>query len=78
MQQPDGTIYFHACPPLPADENGVVAERPDKRDENIQTFRGDRVTGITSEGMGVKCLTSDKLQEPAWITTLKARIEKEE
>ena len=33
--QLDGTLYFHACPPLPPDENAVVAERPNKRDENI-------------------------------------------
>jgi hypothetical protein len=76
-QQPDSTIYHHACPPLPPDENGVVAERPDKRDENFRTVRGERLAGIKSEGMGVKCLTSDSLTEPPWITALNARIAKE-
>jgi hypothetical protein len=34
-QQRDGSTYHHACPPLPPDDNGVEAERPDKRDESI-------------------------------------------
>ncbi len=44
--QPDGTLYFHACPPvrgprafLPADHPdfyaGDIRERFDKRDENL-------------------------------------------
>jgi hypothetical protein len=33
--QNDGSIYFHACPPLPPDKNGVQVEQPNKRDENL-------------------------------------------
>lgn len=31
--QPDGMLYFHACPPV-VDASGQLRERPDKRDEN--------------------------------------------
>ena len=55
--QRDGSLYMHACPPLPPDKNGVEAERPNKRDENVVTGRNDRTMGIRLEGAGVKCLT---------------------
>lgn len=76
--QPDGTVYHHACPPLRPDKHGVEAERTNKRDENVVYGRGDRIIGIRSEGAGVQCLSSAKVVEPAWITALKKRIEKEE
>jgi hypothetical protein len=76
--QRDGSLYFHACPPLPPDDNGIEAERPNKRDENIATHRTGRLLGIRLEGAGVKCISDAAIVEPAWITTMKKRIAKEE
>lgn len=77
-QQPDGAIYFHACPPLPPDKNGVTAERPDKRDENLSSVARQGAGTIRSEGSGVTCLSDEHIAEPAWITRMKARAAKEE
>lgn len=30
----DGMTYFHSCPPI-VDQDNVMSERPDKRDENV-------------------------------------------
>jgi len=41
---PDGTRYFHACPPLPAFGGAPSRPRPDARNENIdraKVRRGD-------------------------------------
>lgn len=76
--QRDGVLYFHACGPLPPDKDGVQAERPDKRDENVVTDRQRTVTGIKSEGAGVVCLTDARLEEPIWISTLYKNIEAQE
>lgn len=72
----DGISYAHACGPLPATKKEPTRERPDKRDENQAVERGGRVTGIRSEGKGVKCLSNSKLKEPQWITKLKREIDK--
>lgn len=75
---PEGGIYHHVCSPLLPDQNGVEAERTDLRDENVAVSARGRVTGIQSEGAGVKCLTDPKLTEPAWITAMNKRIAEEE
>lgn len=75
---PQGLTYSHACPPLPRDKHGAVREREDKRDETIAHDRYGRLSGIKAEGAGVKCLTSPRLIEPAWITQVKLQAEKEQ
>lgn len=74
----DGGPYAHVCGPLPPDKNGVQAERPDKRDENMVVNGAGKLSGIRSEGAGVTCLTDGRLEEPRWISTLHKRIAKEE
>jgi len=74
----DGTVYMHACPPLPPDERGIEPERENKRDETIGTARGNLTPGIRSEGAGVTPVSHKQLSEPAWITRLKKQIAKEE
>lgn len=76
--QADGSIYFHACPPLPPDKKGNVPDRADWRDENLARPRHIRVPWIKSEGHGVKCLTDSRLSEPAWITAMKRSAAEEE
>lgn len=77
---PSGTVYFHACPPLPMQPKKPfdVIEREDKRDENLAHDRYGRLTGIVSEGKGVECLTNKTLKEQPWLTRLRARAEKEQ
>lgn len=77
-QQQDGTLYFHACGPMPPNKDGVQIERPDKRDENIAVNQLGRVMGIKTEGQGVECLTDAKLEQPIWLTQLQAKAAKEE
>lgn len=74
----DGSLYHHACPPLPPTKQGNEPERENKRDENIAVRANRRAAGIKAEGDGVTCLTSKSLEEPAWITKLKERIVREE
>lgn len=75
---PDGMIYHHVCGPLELKPDFHAVERPDARDENIDVSRGGVLQGIVSEGQGVKCLTSDVLQEPPWITRLKGNVPQDE
>jgi hypothetical protein len=74
----DGQIYFHVCSPLPPDENGISLPRPNARNETNCNRSPDLIPAITSEGLGVNCLTNQNLLEPAWITHLKNRAQKEE
>ena len=75
---PDGMIYNHVCGPIEDKKTRQFIPRPDFRDENIDTNRRGDVLGIVSEGLGVKCVTSDLLQEPPWITRLKSNIDEQE
>ena len=77
-QSADGGTYYHACPDLPAGEDGKVPVRENRRDENIRLGSSGRAPVIVSEGAGVTCLSNPQLTEPAWITSLKQRAEKEE
>src|SRR6516225_2175774 len=70
----DGIIYFHVCPPLAPDKNGILTHRPDYRDENLVQHKLSLQVTITAEGKGVKCLTNASLIEPQWITAVKARF----
>jgi hypothetical protein len=74
----DGSIYMHACGPLPPDENGFEAPRPNRRDERLEPDSGIRTSNIRSEGAGVTAVSHPKLTEPAWISAIKERIAKEE
>jgi hypothetical protein len=77
-QQKDGTLYFHACGPLPPDNKGVSAPRKNARNENIALRSDGRAAGIVAEGAGVKCLTRARLTEQDWLTKLRAEIKKRE
>jgi len=74
-----GAVYMHACAPIqhPKDPQRTL-ERKNRRDENLATDRYSRVTGIRAEGAGAKCLSHPNLDEPTWITRLKAQVEKEQ
>lgn len=74
----DGMIYTHVCGPQNTEQPGPTVDRPDKRDENIDTNRSGVLLGIVSEGLGVVCLSDETLTEPPWITRLKASIPAEE
>lgn len=76
--QRDGTLYYHACAPLPPDKNGFAAERLNKRDENLARVRPGVIPGIISEGDGVTSLKNPQFSEPQWITAQKAAIAKQE
>lgn len=76
-RQRDGSIYLHACSPLPPNKERVQFERPARRDEQLEAVRVGRTPGIRSEGKGVRCLSNPALTEPEWISALKARAEKE-
>lgn len=70
----DGAIYTHVCG-IPIDDKlDNTPDRPIVRDENIDLTRTGVLRGIVSEGLGVKCLTSDLLKEPPWITRMKRSI----
>ncbi len=74
----DGIVYYHACPPLRADKDGAPQERPDRRDENMASPKPGRTAGIKAEGKGVVCLSKPDLEEPDWLSKVKARIAREE
>jgi hypothetical protein len=76
--QRDGTIYFHACAPLPPDKDGIQEEVPNKRDENLSLDARGRLQGIVAEGAGVTCLTNAQLTEPAWLTAVNKQVAKQE
>jgi hypothetical protein len=72
----DGSIYFHACPPLPSAGGQPPQSRPKARDENVPAAN-PRAGAIVAEGAGVQCLSDSQLSEPAWITERKKRLAKE-
>lgn len=49
---PDGTLYFHACPPIFDPETDELIERPDARNENIVEDRKTGRVWIKAEGKG--------------------------
>ncbi len=77
-RQPDGTLYEHVCGPTTARKKTPAAERPNKRDENVDAHQSGRILGIKSAGDGVTCLTDGKLEEPPWISALYRRIAERE
>jgi len=56
----DGSLYFHACPPLEVDPRGRVVERPDKRNENLVMGEPGEAPRMKAEGRGRVEL------EPGW------------
>jgi len=70
--QPDGTLYFHACAPMPPDAQGNQAEHPNKRDENITVDGKGRATGIKAAGAGVVPVGPTLLTQPAWLSQVQA------
>lgn len=76
--QADGTIYFHACPPMPDPKTGVPIQRPGHRDENVVMDRAGVVTNIRSEGAGTAPVPPAAKPEPVWITALKVQIAKQD
>jgi hypothetical protein len=70
----DGLIYLHVC--------GAKSQGPalswipydNPRNENTATTKLGAITGIVSEGAGVKCLSDQRLTEPPWITLVKSRV----
>jgi hypothetical protein len=73
-----GGVYIHACAPMGPDEKGRTHERRNRRDENLAYSSRGRLLGIQAEGAGVRCLDDVTIEEPQWITKLKARIAKQE
>lgn len=66
-----GGVYHHNCGPLPPDANGVEAERPNARRENLKTQGRIPLPEIISDGAGVTPLDGQADTQPAWITALK-------
>ncbi len=54
---PNGTLYFHACPPIVDARTGALSPRPNRRNENRArpTRRGDPAP-LKREGLGVTLL----------------------
>lgn len=75
--QVDGSIYHHVCAPFSQEVAGAIVNRPNARDETITTNTQGNVTGIQSEGAGVKCLSDPQLLEPPWVKDLFIRIDRE-
>jgi len=50
--QADGSLYFHACPPLPGKTPVEFIPRPDARDENLVVDAAGQVRGIKAAGKG--------------------------
>jgi rubredoxin len=58
---PDGTRYFHACPPVRDPDTGEFVPRKDPRDENVLVEldgKGVKVVKVKAEGKG-----RDKLKD---------------
>jgi hypothetical protein len=51
---------------------------PDPRNENARVSSQRIETGIIAEGKGVRCIEDPTLNEPRWISELKARTAKRE
>lgn len=55
--EPDGMLYFHACPPQSFDPTGKAIPFANPRNENILTDEKGTVLGIVSVGLGVTVLS---------------------
>jgi len=55
---PDGTEYYHACPPVYDAARQRFVERPEKRDENVPRIAGEREgrRALVSRGRGTTAL----------------------
>jgi hypothetical protein len=51
--EPDGTLYFHACPPAVTTAPGVSVPYPNPRNENIVLGPQGQYVGIVAQGEGV-------------------------
>jgi hypothetical protein len=71
---PDGSIYHHECGVRYVANAFAVIPYDNPRNENPAANKSGAITGIVSEGAGVKCLSNPALSEPAWITVLKTRV----
>jgi hypothetical protein len=49
---PDGSLYFHACPPIKLDTASNPLYSPDRRDENLLSLYSDAIGVIRAEGKG--------------------------
>jgi len=49
---PDGSLYFHVCPPLGIDAAGNAVPRPNARNENPVFAAGAPPVAIVAEGKG--------------------------
>lgn len=74
----EGGTYHHTCPPLPDDATDKQRKAYMVRNENVAPARAGRPVEIVAEGKGVECLTSQKLDEPAWIAALNKLAAKED
>jgi hypothetical protein len=59
-EEADGSLYFHACPPLAVDSTGKVIERPDRRDENAVKQVDGGEPRLKLEGRGRELVTVDE------------------
>jgi hypothetical protein len=73
----EGTIIHHTCAPTMHNRQREIIPREVIRDENYNIHPRRGIVGIRSEGLGVECVSGEKLSEPAWITMLKKRVAKE-
>lgn len=75
---PDRAIYHHAC--LPLDVNATAKQRREwtPRNENLVLSTFGRMPAIAAEGLGVECLSTPPISEPAWIAELKRKAVKQE
>lgn len=72
--QPDGMLYFHACPPLTTADPTRIMERPDKRDENLAPGGTPELACIKAEGRGRTPYVEAPPAEAAPARTLLARV----
>lgn len=77
--QLDGSLYFHACPPIfDPTHPTVVTPMPNARNENLTIGRDWKASGIVSAGAGTKPVKAQASPDPAWLTKLQADLAKEE
>jgi len=50
--QPDGSSYYHRCPPLSTDPRGGAVERPDMRDETLVFGNEGEASRLKAPGRG--------------------------
>lgn len=63
--QADGSVYCHACAPLPPNAQGLQVEHANKRDENLTLDGRGRASGIRSAGAGVTQVGGAPVPQPA-------------